>query len=90
MTENAWILTRERLATPIVMQKAYTVLERYRISRTFFVKTNQADCYIIPSPVADPLDIKNDVIIDAKNVPIEVSIEEKAPAPEVRIKNYLL
>lgn len=70
----------------MVMQMAYTVLDRYKISRAFFVKTNQADCYILPSPVADPLDIKSDVIVDAKNVPIEVSIEEKAPMPEVCIR----
>lgn len=44
-------MTRERLAPTAVMQAAYGVLDRYKISRTFFVKTNQADCTILPSPV---------------------------------------
>ncbi|XP_046960857.1 apolipoprotein D-like [Vanessa cardui] len=71
--QNAWILTRERLAPSLVMQSAYAVLDRYRISRTFFVKTNQADCSILPNPAADPMEIKNnviEVIMDAKNAPV--------------------
>ncbi|KPJ09407.1 Apolipoprotein D [Papilio machaon] len=50
--QNAWVLTRERLAPQMVMQKAYTALEKCKVSRTFFVKTNQEDCYILPDPAA--------------------------------------
>lgn len=46
------MLTRERLAPIAVMQAAYGVLDRFKISRTFFVKTNQADCTILPDPAA--------------------------------------
>ncbi|CAF4863578.1 unnamed protein product [Pieris macdunnoughi] len=73
--QNAWILTRERLPTPLLMQNAYGVLDRFKISRTFFVKTNQADCNILPQPAAEPLDLKNDVIIDAKNAVPELKAE---------------
>ncbi|CAH2102875.1 unnamed protein product [Euphydryas editha] len=85
--QNAWILTRERLAPPMVMQSAYAVLERFRISRTFFVKTNQADCSILPSPAADPMEIKNnaiEVIVDAKNAPVAKIAAEEIPPVEVK------
>ncbi|KAJ1527797.1 hypothetical protein ONE63_007748 [Megalurothrips usitatus] len=45
-TQNAWVMTRERLAPGTVLQMAYGVLDKYKISRTFFVKTDQADCAI--------------------------------------------
>lgn len=35
-----------------VMQNAYAVLDKFKISRTFFQKTNQADCTILPAPAA--------------------------------------
>lgn len=44
--ENAWILTREKLAPGTVLQKAYGVLDKYKLSRTFFVKTDQNSCEI--------------------------------------------
>ncbi|KAL0851484.1 hypothetical protein ABMA28_007280 [Loxostege sticticalis] len=53
-TQSAWLLTRERLPPLMTMQKAYAVLDRFKISRAFFVKTNQADCTILPDPIADP------------------------------------
>lgn len=54
------------------MQNAYGVLDRFKISRTFFIKTNQADCNILPEPAAAPLagkaavpDVKEDVMVVA-------------------------
>lgn len=44
--QNAWVMTRERLAPGTVLQMAYGVLDKYKVSRTFFVKTDQADCAI--------------------------------------------
>lgn len=45
-TQNAWILTREKLAPGTVLQKAYGILDKYKLSRTFFVKTDQNSCEI--------------------------------------------
>lgn len=42
--ENVWVMTRERLPSGPVLQRAYGVLDRYKISRTFFVKTDQDNC----------------------------------------------
>lgn len=86
ISENAWILTRERLAPPMVMQSAYAVLERFKISRTFFVKTNQADCSILPNPAADPMEMKNnaiEVIVDAKNAPTSNIAADQVPSVQV-------
>lgn len=46
VAENAWILTREKLAPGTVLQKAYGVLDKYKLSKTFFVKTDQNSCAI--------------------------------------------
>ncbi|XP_026684260.1 uncharacterized protein LOC103515899, partial [Diaphorina citri] len=45
-TKNAWILTREKLPSGTALQKAYGVLDKYKLSRYFFSKTDQNDCYI--------------------------------------------
>lgn len=45
-SENAWIMTRQRLAPGTVLQRAYGVLDRFKINRAFFVKTDQAECHI--------------------------------------------
>ncbi|XP_003699772.2 apolipoprotein D-like [Megachile rotundata] len=50
-TQNAWVMTRERLAPGTVLQKAYAVLDKYKISKTFFVKTDQEDCVFLETPV---------------------------------------
>ncbi|KAL0126140.1 hypothetical protein PUN28_004930 [Cardiocondyla obscurior] len=42
--QNAWVMTRERIPSGKILQKAYGVLDKYKISKTFFVKTDQADC----------------------------------------------
>ncbi|KAJ0182734.1 hypothetical protein K1T71_002103 [Dendrolimus kikuchii] len=85
-TQNTWLLTRERIAPISAMQNAYNVLDRFKISRTFFIKTNQADCTILPEPAAVPLEAKAVVPdVDSKEdvVVIEavkdVSSEEKIP-----------
>ncbi|RZF43451.1 hypothetical protein LSTR_LSTR001712 [Laodelphax striatellus] len=51
-TQSAWLMTRERLAPGTVLQKAYGILDKYKISRTFFVKTDQADCAIAEAAAA--------------------------------------
>lgn len=43
-TESVWLMTRERKPDGPVLQAAYGVLDRYKISRTFFVKTDQENC----------------------------------------------
>ncbi|XP_047354012.1 apolipoprotein D-like [Vespa velutina] len=48
--QNAWVMTRERIAPGSILQKAYGVLDKYKISKAFFVKTNQEDCaYLAPT-----------------------------------------
>ncbi|KAG6456754.1 apolipoprotein D [Manduca sexta] len=85
-TQNIWLMTRERIANFDTMQKAYAVLDMFKISRTFFVKTSQADCTILPKPAAAP-GVKSAVEQDEEELtsekkvemPIEVSVEEDVP-----------
>lgn len=46
-TESVWILARDRVPWGSALQAAYGVLDKYKISRTFFVKTEQTDCDIV-------------------------------------------
>lgn len=79
--ENAWVMTRERNPTATTLQKAYAVLDKYKIGRTFFVKTDQTDCQI-----AEPAD-GNDVAeeegagkaADAVETVPEVPVKEVKP-----------
>lgn len=43
-TVNTWILTRERNPPVAVLEKAYSILDKTRISRAFLIRTNQRDC----------------------------------------------
>ncbi|TGZ47614.1 Apolipoprotein D [Temnothorax longispinosus] len=48
--QNAWVMTRERIPSGKTLQKAYGVLDKYKISKTFFVKTDQAECAYLDPP----------------------------------------
>jgi apolipoprotein D and lipocalin family protein len=54
-TQSAWLMTRERFAPGPVIQRAYGVLDKYKISRTFFIKTNQENCDTLP-PAPEAVD----------------------------------
>lgn len=41
-------MTRERRPSGPVLQRAYGVLDKYQISRTFFLKTDQENCETVP------------------------------------------
>ncbi|XP_044741801.1 apolipoprotein D-like [Chrysoperla carnea] len=53
-TQNAWVMTRERLPAGTVLQKAYGVLDKYKISRAFFVKTDQESCALTADDFGTP------------------------------------
>lgn len=42
-------MTRDRIPPGNVLQEAYGVLDKYKISRTFFVKTEQEGCALAAS-----------------------------------------
>ena len=88
-TQNTWLYTRERIPSLSVMQSAYSVLEKFRISRTFFVKSDQADCSILPDPVAIPLEAKTDEEGEVKEAN-DVAVKKVEPVvkddPEVPLE----
>jgi len=84
-TQNAWVMTRERNPSVTTLQKAYAVLDKYKIGRTFFVKTDQTDCQI-----AEPVD-ENDVQSEEsasaeKSAGPVVPVEAAQPEPVVPVK----
>ncbi|XP_054268678.1 apolipoprotein D-like [Macrosteles quadrilineatus] len=87
-TQNAWVMTRERNPSVTTLQKAYAVLDKYKIGRTFFVKTDQTECHI-----AEPADAENSVDKQedeagksALGVAAAEGVEPVAPAVEVPAK----
>lgn len=44
-------MTRERIPPGNILQQAYGVLDKYKISRTFFVKTDQEGCALAASDI---------------------------------------
>ncbi|CRL00825.1 CLUMA_CG014076, isoform A [Clunio marinus] len=50
-TESAWLMARDRVPRGEVLQAAYGVLDKYKMNRSFFVKTDQANCETLPPPV---------------------------------------
>ncbi|XP_015186402.1 PREDICTED: uncharacterized protein LOC107071706 [Polistes dominula] len=90
--QNAWVMTRERNAPGSILQKAYGVLDKYKISKAFFVKTNQDDCvYLTPSTVtledstsANAEKEESDTTEDhARNVPLLPDDSSTKPAQHV-------
>ncbi|CAH1153724.1 unnamed protein product [Phaedon cochleariae] len=49
--ESVWLMTRDRIPPGPVLQQAYGVLDKFRISRNFFIKTDQAGCAIAASDI---------------------------------------
>lgn len=55
-------MTRERIPPGPVLQAAYGVLDSFKISRSFFIKTDQENCEKRPIPTeADNVVITNSV-----------------------------
>ncbi|KAG8227696.1 hypothetical protein J437_LFUL005397 [Ladona fulva] len=51
---HAWVMTRKRSPTEAVLQRAYGVLDKYGISRTFFVTSDQTNCDVEDTIVEAP------------------------------------
>ncbi|KAJ8942397.1 hypothetical protein NQ318_016646, partial [Aromia moschata] len=50
-TKSIWVMTRERIPPVPVLQTVYGVLDKFKISRTFFVKTDQEGCALAASDI---------------------------------------
>lgn len=75
--ESAWVMTRDRLPVGPVMQRAYGVLDKYQLSRNFFIKTDQKNCDILPiaQEAYDPTEPSS-----AADTPSSVTEKKKKPA----------
>ncbi|KAK9310659.1 hypothetical protein QLX08_000182 [Tetragonisca angustula] len=85
-TQNAWVMTRERQAPGTVLQKAYAVLDKYQISKMFFVKTDQEDCaYLEASEVQNDQTSEEAPQKDTENV--RTALTPDAPEATLEMKN---
>lgn len=75
-------MTRERIPSGPILQRAYGVLDKYKISRTFFVKTDQTDCETL-APAEEVDDTSNnsgyDIVVDDQAVAQEYENDEVQP-----------
>ncbi|XP_053662479.1 lopap-like [Anopheles marshallii] len=72
---SAWMMARERLPGGPILQRAYGVLDKYKISRTFFLRTIQEDCVTLPPP-EPAIDPTEPTTQDARNEGVVVRNEE--------------
>lgn len=86
-TESAWVLSRDRIPRGEVLQAAYGVLDKFKMNRSFFVKTDQTNCETLapPLPAADQ-EVKSSEI-DSDNEALDSSEEsiEAVDATTVRV-----
>lgn len=76
-------MTRERIPSGPILQRAYGVLDKYKISRTFFVKTDQTDCETL-APAEEAEDTSNnsgyDIVVDDQAVAQELYENDEVQA----------
>lgn len=70
-------MARERYPRGEVLQAAYGVLDKYKMNRAFFVKTDQENCETLPPPqeAVDPLSETKNVLKNPENA-TEITIEQ--------------
>ena len=61
-------MSRERVPPGPILQRAYGVLDKYKISRSFFVQTDQKDC-VATAPAVEAVDQPEVPIIKQKERP---------------------
>lgn len=84
--ENAWVMTRDQNPSVTTLQKAYAVLDKFKIGRTFFVKTDQTDC-AIAEPAGNDVDKEEEGEAAEKSaevVPNAAAEPEAASAAEAK------
>lgn len=68
-------MTRDRIPSGPILQRAYGVLDKFKISRTFFVKTDQTDCETA-APAEEAEETENngnyDIVVDDEVVQQEL------------------
>lgn len=71
-------MTRDQFPSAIVMQRAYGVIDKFQISRKFFIKTDQQNCEAI-APSVDEYDrIEPYSAPEEKKQPNAIKIKDKS------------
>lgn len=85
-------MTRDRLPSGNTMQKAYGLLDKFKISRTFFVKTDQEGCAVAASDInaangiTPTSTVPESIGVEQKQAPFEGAAKSAAAAPKEKEK----
>lgn len=77
-------MARERIPRGEVLQAAYGVLDKYKMNRSFFVKTEQTNCETLPPPL-EAVDPTNPTI-EVKKVEVEKVETNEADSDEILLE----
>lgn len=69
-------MARDRIPRGEVLQAAYGVLDKYKMNRSFFVKTEQTNCETLPPPL-EAVDPTNPTV-EVKKVENELAESNEA------------
>lgn len=63
-------MSRDRVPKGEVLQAAYGVLDKFKMNRSFFVKTDQENCEVLapPEEAEDPLTAKDNLPINDEDL----------------------
>lgn len=67
-TESVWVMTRDRLPVGPVLQRAFGVLDKFGIRRTFFIESDQHNCETKSPVLLEAYDPTEAIITNATHV----------------------
>lgn len=70
-------MSRERIPRGEVLQAAYGVFDKYKMNRSYFVKTEQTSCETLPPPV-EAVDPTEETVQKAQDETEETTDNENA------------
>lgn len=77
-------MSRDRIPRGEILQAAYGVLDKYKMNRSFFVKTEQTNCETLAPPV-EAVDQIIDQVVEVK----AESSENETDSDEISIEDSL-
>lgn len=77
-------MARDRIPRGEILQAAYGVLDKYKMNRSFFVKTEQTNCETLPPPL-EAVDPTNPTV-EVKKVDTKVDESNEADSNEVLLE----
>jgi apolipoprotein D and lipocalin family protein len=78
-------MARDRIPRGEILQAAYGVLDKYKMNRSFFVKTEQTNCETLPPPL-EAIDTTTSPTVEVKKVEAENVESNEADSDEISLE----